>query len=135
EDRAAPGWLMDRRQTAVLLTAGLYATPNGKTAHGLVRGPSRFRILAIVDPAGAGHDGGELLDGRRRDIPIYATLEEALTAAGTRPDFAVIGIATHGGVLTWELRTEVRAALDAGLGVVNGLHTFVSEDSELAALA
>jgi uncharacterized NAD-dependent epimerase/dehydratase family protein len=125
---------MDSRQTAILLTAGLYATPNGKTAHGLVRGPSRFRILAIVDPAGAGHDAGELLDGRRRDIPVVATIEDAFAAAG-RPDFAVVGIATHGGVITPDLRERLREAIGAGLGVVNGLHTFVSEDPELAELA
>ncbi len=127
--------MMDRRPTAVLLTAGLYATPNGKTAHGLVRGPSRFRLLGIVDRASAGRDAGEVLDGRRREIAIKATLDEALAAADERPDFAVIGVATHGGALTPELRALVREALEAGLGVVNGLHSFVSEDRELAELA
>jgi uncharacterized NAD-dependent epimerase/dehydratase family protein len=127
--------MMDRRPTAVLLTAGLYATPNGKTAHGLVRGPSRFRIVGIVDRTSAGREAGEILDGRRRGIAIAATLEQVLAAAGERVDFAVIGVATHGGELTPELRAQVREALTAGLGVVNGLHGLVSEDRELAELA
>ena len=126
---------MPERQGAVLLTAGLYATPNGKTAHGLVRGPSRYRVLALVDDASAGRDAGELLDGVTRGIPIAATLAGALAAAPGKPDVAVIGVATHGGVLTPELRDLVRDSIAAGLGIVNGLHTFVSEDAELASLA
>ena len=38
------------KQTAIVLANGLYLTPNGKTAHGLVRGSDRFRILAVVEP-------------------------------------------------------------------------------------
>lgn len=125
----------DDRQTAVLLTAGLYATANGKTAHGLVRGPSRFRVLGLVDTASAGRDAGEVLDGRRRDIPIRSTLAELLAALAERPRYAVIGVATHGGELTAELRVLVGEALAAGCGVVNGLHTLVADDPELAALA
>jgi uncharacterized NAD-dependent epimerase/dehydratase family protein len=100
-----------------------------------VRGPSRYRILALVDEASAGHDAGELLDGVARGIPIAATLAGALAAAAGRPDVAVIGVATHGGALTPELRDLVRESIAAGLGIVNGLHTFVSEDAELASLA
>ena len=35
-------------ETAILLTGGLLATDDAKTAHGLVRGPSRFRLLGVV---------------------------------------------------------------------------------------
>ncbi len=126
---------MDPRPTAVLLTAGLYATPNGKTAHGLVRGPSRFRVLGLVDPVSAGRDAGELLDGKHRGMPVRAVLEELLAMLGERAQYAVIGVATHGGLLTPELRALVKESLERGLGVVNGLHTFVSDDPELAALA
>jgi uncharacterized NAD-dependent epimerase/dehydratase family protein len=126
---------MDPRPTAVLLTAGLYATDNGKTAHGLVRGPSRFRILGLVDTASAGADAGALLDGRHRAMPIRATLDELLAALGEPVRYAVIGVATHGGLLTPELRAVVEESLERGLGVVNGLHTFVSDDPALAALA
>ena len=44
--------------TAAILTQGQYTTSNAKTAHGLVRGPSRFKIVALIDPVSAGKDAG-----------------------------------------------------------------------------
>jgi uncharacterized NAD-dependent epimerase/dehydratase family protein len=37
------------RETAVILANGLFHTAFAKTAHGMVRGPCRYRILGIVD--------------------------------------------------------------------------------------
>ena len=37
-------------QSAVLLTNGMLQTPFAKTTHGLVRGPSRYEILGVIDP-------------------------------------------------------------------------------------
>src|SRR6266545_3568560 len=42
--------------SAIILCDGYYRTINGKTAHGLVRGTDRYRILAVVDPPTAGQD-------------------------------------------------------------------------------
>ena len=72
------------RETAAVLTVDRFLTSDAKTAHGLVRGPSRFEIVALVDAEGAGRDAGELLDGRKRGIPTFATLEELLQS-GRRP--------------------------------------------------
>ena len=58
--------------TAIVLCDGSYGTINGKTAHGLVRGTDRYRILAVVDPPAAGRDAGEVLDGAHRGIPVVA---------------------------------------------------------------
>ncbi len=121
--------------TAVLLCNGLYATVNGKTAHGLVRGSDRYRIVGVVDPPTAGRDAGEALDGVRRGIPIFAALDEALSRLEEKPACAIVGIATHGGRMTPEIRAALREALEKGLSVVNGLHEFASDDPELARLA
>ena len=94
------------QQTAAILTDGWVETMFAKTAHGLVRGPSRFRILGLVDQAGAGHDAGQLLDGRPRGIPTYASLSERMERAG-RPDVVVVGVATSGGVLPDSLRSSL----------------------------
>src|SRR6266496_4010592 len=110
--------------TAVVLCNGYYATVNGKTAHGLVRGSDRYRILGVVDPPTAGRDAGEVLDGIRRDIPIFDSLDDALAALPEKPDYAIVGIATHGGRMTPAIRASLREAFEKGLSVVNGLHEF-----------
>ncbi len=120
---------------AIVLCNGYYRTINGKTAHGLVRGTDRYRIQAVVDAPTAGQDAGEVLDGIRRGIPIFGSIEEALARLTPKPDYAIVGIATAGGRFTPELRASVREALGKGLSVVNGLHEFVSDDDELASLA
>src|SRR5580765_4967973 len=113
--------------TAIVLCDGRYATVNGKTAHGLVRGTDRYRILGVVDAPTAGRDAGEVLDGRPRGIPIFGTLSEALARLAEKPDYAIVGVATHGGRLTPEIRAVLAEAIDAGLSVVNGLHEFAAE--------
>lgn len=126
---------MDARPTAAVFTDEHFHTPNGKTAHGLVRGPSRFRIVAVVDRHSAGRDAGEVLDGQRRDIPIYANLNAMLRAFPEPPDFLVVGIATHGGVLPAAMKATLLDALRAGLSLVSGLHDFLCDDPSLVAAA
>jgi uncharacterized NAD-dependent epimerase/dehydratase family protein len=121
--------------TAIVLCNGSYGTVNGKTAHGLVRGTDRYRILAVVDPPTAGRDAGEVLDGVHRGIPVVASIGEALRSLSVKPDFAIVGIATSGGRMTAGLRASLREALENGLSVVNGLHEFAGDDAELAGLA
>jgi uncharacterized NAD-dependent epimerase/dehydratase family protein len=121
--------------TAIVLCNGSYGTINGKTAHGLVRGTDRYRILAVVDPPAAGRDAGEVLDGIHRGIPVVASIGEALGRLPARPDFAVVGIATSGGRMTPGLHASLREALESGLSIVNGLHEFAGDDLELAGLA
>lgn len=123
------------KSPAIVLANRLFKTPNGKVAHGLIRGSERFEVMAVVDPDCAGEDAGSVLDGEERGIPILANLEEALSAVGTAPQYCVIGIATHGGRFTDELRAGVLEAVGRGLSIVNGLHDCASEDAEIAAAA
>ena len=121
--------------TALVLCGGYYRTINGKTAHGLVRGTDRYRVVGVVDAPAAGRDAGEALDGIVRGIPIFASIEEALAKLSEKPDYAVVGVATSGGRLTPPLREALLEAIASGLSVVNGLHEFASDDPELAAAA
>ncbi len=118
-------------ETALVLTNGLFRTAFAKTTHGLVRGPSRFQLAGVVDPDHAGRDAGELLDGEPRGIPVFASVGEALAAVETPPEFCIVGVATHGGVLPPAVRASLIEAAEAGLSLVNGLHKLLSDDPEL----
>ena len=123
------------KDTAIVLAEGYFDTPNGKGAHGLVRGSDRFEVLSVIDSAIAGRDAGEVLDGKHRAIPAHASIEEALEAATKPVTHAVVGIATHGGRFTPPLKALMLSALRAKLNLVNGLHDAASEDAELAKAA
>lgn len=118
-------------KTAVLLAHGLLGTPFAKTTNGLIRGPSRYRILGVIDPQAAGQDAGELLDGRHRSIPVHASLTDLIHAAGAPPDACLVGVATVGGVLPAEIRAALLEAADLGVTLINGLHQLLAEDPEI----
>ena len=120
---------------AVVIANDHYQTPDAKVSHGLVRGSDRFRVHAVIDPSCAGADAGVALDGTHRDIPIVADLADALRCAAEPLDYAIVGVATHGGALTPDIKRVVASAIDAGLGIVNGLHDLVVDEVDLAAKA
>src|SRR4030095_13425357 len=91
----------------------------------------RDAVVAVLDSASAGRTAGEVI-GVGGPIPIVATLGEALAF---RPDTLLIGIAPRGGGLPAPWRAVIREAITAGLDVVSGLHIFLADDPELAALA
>src|SRR6185295_11937716 len=74
-------------------------------------------------------------DGKKRGIPIFASLAEAVAVAPRRPDTVIVGVATPGGTLPPSLRALLLEAASAGLSIVNGLHEFVAEDPQIAAAA
>ena len=121
--------------TAVVYCEGHFVTTEGKTAHGLVRHTERYRVVAVIDSQLAGSDTGRHLDGVANGIPIVGGLDEAIDAAGARPDFLVIGVATHGGVLPAGARPVVIDALARGIHVDSGLHEMLGDDPEFARVA
>jgi uncharacterized NAD-dependent epimerase/dehydratase family protein len=97
----------------------------GKTARGVVRyGP--HPVSGVVDS----HAGGQSMEG----IPVVATVEEGI-ALQPRPNTALVGVAVAGGRLPAEWRDILRACIAAGLDVESGMHEFLADDPELAALA
>jgi len=121
--------------TALVLCDGYFDTPVGKTAHGLVRGTDRYRVVGVIDAANAGRDAGEVLDGAAAGIPVYANLGEAIASLPGKPDYLVLGMATDGGVLPSEVRPALVEALRLGIDVDSGLHQPLGEDPELEAAA
>jgi len=126
------------RQGAVILTGGKLHEPYAKVAHGLIRDSERFEIIAVVDETSAGRDAGEVLDGTARDIPVVADMhgvDALVTAGATRPTWAIIGVANHGGSLSPELIQAAAEALRHGLSVAAGVHDYLCDVPELVALA
>ncbi len=122
------------KSTAIIITGGYLDTINAKTAHGLIRGTERFDIQGIVDHKFSGKDGGEILDGKNRNLPVYASISD-FAKTGKKAQYAVIGVATKGGIIPDSLRVLLKEALDGGYSIVNGLHDYVSGHSEFAELA
>jgi uncharacterized NAD-dependent epimerase/dehydratase family protein len=115
----------------VILAEGQFGFHHGKTAVGVIRyGPDD--VVAVIDSSQAGGNVSSILPDR--DIPIVATLDEAL-ALTPPPDTLLIGIAPTGGRLPDSWRETILAAIRAGLDVHSGLHTFLGDDPEFAAAA
>ena len=101
-----------------VLAEGRFADRHAKTAHGLVR-YGRDELVAVLDSTLAGRRVREVMPELERDAPIVGTLEEALAHA---PTSVLVGLAPAGGRLPREWMETLRAAADAGLEIVSGLH-------------
>lgn len=123
---------------AIVYCDRAFRTTYGKTAHGLVRRTSRYEVLSVIDGDCAGHDAADILPGVSRSVPIVGNLRDALSDAerrGTPATHFVVGVAPDGGAASAELRRQVLQAIECGLNIDSGLHTFFSEDEELQAAA
>ncbi|NIO27676.1 MAG: DUF1611 domain-containing protein [Candidatus Latescibacteria bacterium] len=123
---------------AIVYCEGAFNTPNGKTAHGLVRFTARYNVVGVIDSRYRGQEAGLVLDGKSYDIPIFGSLQEAANAShmrGRPASHMVVGLAPDGGRMDPAVRRDIKRAITMGLNVDSGLHDFLSEDSEMSALA
>jgi uncharacterized NAD-dependent epimerase/dehydratase family protein len=92
-----------------------------------MRGVLRYRredVVAILDSTRA----GETEEG----VTVVSSVEEALPLG---PTTALVGVATQGGRFPPEWIAILRACVEHGLDVENGLHVFLADDPELSELA
>jgi uncharacterized NAD-dependent epimerase/dehydratase family protein len=122
---------------ALVYCQDAFTTPNGKTAHGLVRFTERYEVMGVIDRNYAGQDAGLVLDGKENGIPVFADFEIAMkTLSGDKqPLSLVIGLAPDGGRLPADAKETIKKALESGLNVDSGLHDFLYKDKELMAIA
>ena len=120
---------------AIVFTNGKLQDNAAKTTHGLIRGSARYKVVGVIDPVHVGKDAGELLDGVHRNMPIYSTVSDFLNQSGEKADYFIIGIANAGGKLDPTWMPEIETSLQAGMSIVNGMHEFLSEKSDVASLA
>jgi uncharacterized NAD-dependent epimerase/dehydratase family protein len=109
--------MMPERRYAVLAEEW-FANRHAKTAHGLIR-YGRDEVVAVIDSTLAGRSVRDVMPELGRDAPIVGTLEEALESS---PTSILVGLAPAGGRLPEEWMDTLRAAGDAGLEIVSGLH-------------
>ncbi len=104
-----------------------------KTALGVMRYGDQT-VEAVLDRDRAGDRVSDHVQNVA-DAPIVDSFADALAAADGEVDALYIGIAPIGGGFDESWREDVRAAITAGCDVVAGLHYFLSDDEEFAALA
>ncbi len=121
--------------TAIILTNGWFDNIHAKTAHGLLRRSENFDIISLIDPRFSGNDAGVLLNGKTSGVPIYTTVAEAIEKLHRKPDYCIIGITLHGGILPQPLRKEIMNAIKNGISIVSGLHSYLSDDPEFKSIA
>jgi uncharacterized NAD-dependent epimerase/dehydratase family protein len=118
----------------VILAEGNFGYHHGKTAMGVIRF-GQDKVMAVIDSTQAGRNVREWLgDSGRYDIPIVASLSDALGVL-PRANALLIGIAPTGGKLPDEWRAVILSAIRWGLDVHSGLHTFLADDPEFAEAA
>ncbi|HEX5465637.1 MAG TPA: DUF1611 domain-containing protein [Candidatus Limnocylindrales bacterium] len=118
------------RARLVILAEGEFGQVGSKTAMGVIRyGPDT--VVAVLDSSQAGRNVSDWM-GPGYDIPVVATLEEALAG---RPTAILLGTAPAGGKLPPDWRRILGAAIEQGLEIRSGLHTMLGDDPELAAAA
>jgi uncharacterized NAD-dependent epimerase/dehydratase family protein len=110
-----------------IFAEGLFAGHSGKTAHGVIRYGTRD-VVAVIDSTQAGRSAVEVVPFALREVPIVATLREAIERGATT---VLVGVAPAGGKLDAAWRGMLLEAIDAGLHVEAGLHTQLSEDPQL----
>jgi uncharacterized NAD-dependent epimerase/dehydratase family protein len=110
-----------------IFAEGLFAGHHGKTAHGVIRYGTR-EVVAVIDSTEAGRTASEVVPFALHDVPIVATLREAIDRGAS---VMLVGVAPTGGKLDPSWRAMIREAIAAGLHVEAGLHTQLSEDPEL----
>jgi D-glutamate N-acetyltransferase len=115
----------------LVLTDGYLTTREAKTAHGVFR-YARDPIACVLDQDYAGKNLSDVMPELRRDAPIVASLSEALDH---KPTSLLLGVATPGGWIPDHWRAVVKEGIQKGLEIVNGLHGFLKDDTELVALA
>jgi uncharacterized NAD-dependent epimerase/dehydratase family protein len=112
----------------VILTEGYSDTVSAKTAVCLLR-YCPDEVVGILDAGNVGKTAQQVF-GVGGEVPVVAGLASS-PAANT----LVIGIAPSGGRVPPPWRALIREAIERGMNVISGLHEFLGDDAQLAALA
>jgi uncharacterized NAD-dependent epimerase/dehydratase family protein len=116
----------------LIIADGEFGPLTSKTANSCIRYFPE-RIVAVLDRKQAGKTAHDVLGFGGR-IPVVGDFERAI-GNGPSPTAVLIGIAPPGGRLPDEWKGWLRTAIERGLEIWSGLHTFIADDPELGPLA
>ncbi|HEV8304210.1 MAG TPA: DUF1611 domain-containing protein, partial [Gemmatimonadales bacterium] len=116
----------------LIIADGEFGPLTSKTANSCIRYFPE-RIVAVLDRRQAGKTAADVLGFGGR-IPVVDDFERGVEQ-GKGATAVLIGIAPPGGRLPDEWRGWLRTAIERGLEIWSGLHTFVGDDPELGPLA
>jgi uncharacterized NAD-dependent epimerase/dehydratase family protein len=114
----------------LILADGAFGPETSKTANSAIR-YFPDRVVAVLDSKAPGRTCQDVL-GFGGAIPVVHTIAEGFAR---RPTAVLIGIAPQGGQLPDEWREWILAAIDRGLDIFSGLHTYLTNDPEFVARA
>src|SRR5690349_14268870 len=114
----------------LIYSEGQFGTPAAKTGNSVIR-YSTEQVVAVIDSVHAGKRVADVV-GFGGDIPIIDSVEAGIALGA---DALLVGVAMHGSGFPPGLNAALRTSIERGLEIWNGLHRFVSDDPELAALA
>ncbi|MDY7023721.1 MAG: DUF1611 domain-containing protein [Cyanobacteriota bacterium] len=123
------------QKTALVYCEKEFGSVDGKTAAGLIRHSEIYALVGVIDSSLAGQDSGEALGDKKNNIPIFATLDEALSNLPEIPECYIYGKAPLDTYISTEERFLILEAMEKGMDIINGLHQFFSEDEEFAHMA
>lgn len=109
---------------------GQFGPITSKTANGAIRFTPE-RVAAVLDTSCTAKTAQEVL-GYGGAIPVVHTFADGVAAGA---DALLIGIAPQGGRLPQTWRGWIREALEGGMEVWSGLHTYLGDDPEFAELS
>jgi uncharacterized NAD-dependent epimerase/dehydratase family protein len=111
----------------LVLADGEFGPMTSKTANSVIRFlPDR--VVGVLDRKQAGRTVQDVL-GFGGATPVVADMRSGLALG---PTAVLVGIAPQGGRLPEEWRVWLLEAIDAGCDIWSGLHTFISDDAEIA---
>lgn len=118
------------KKRILALAEGRFSPLKSKTANAaLIYLPGE--VIAIIDSTKTGMTAQKVL-GYGGDVPVIASVEEGVKF---QPTHLLVGIAPAGGRLPDTWRGWIKTAIMNKIHILSGLHTILSEDTELQRLA
>jgi uncharacterized NAD-dependent epimerase/dehydratase family protein len=121
---------MSRSPRYLILADGNFGPESSKTANACIRYTPEH-VVGVIDASQAGRTAEQVL-GFGGAIPVVATLGDGLAL---EPNALLIGIAPPGGQIPPDWVQLVQQAIEQGLEIWSGLHSFLGDLPELARAA